>query len=108
MPKIPGTSRREFLSDSGKLVMGEALLTLATTPADSGWQARRDPEETGARDRGPRRSGSSGRLTGQILSSRQIVPVLPRPAARQRYLVFPNCPCSLQGLIGADWRAEGL
>jgi len=34
MPKIPGTSRREFLSDSGKLVMGEALLTLATTPAD--------------------------------------------------------------------------
>jgi hypothetical protein len=34
MPKTPGTSRREFLSDSGKLVMGEALLTLATTPAD--------------------------------------------------------------------------
>jgi beta-galactosidase len=35
MPKIPGTSRREFLSNSGKLVMGEALLTLAPTPADA-------------------------------------------------------------------------
>ena len=34
MPKIPDTSRREFLSNSGKLVMGEALLTLATTPVD--------------------------------------------------------------------------
>ena len=34
MLKIPDTSRREFLSTSGKLVMGEALLTLATTPAD--------------------------------------------------------------------------
>ena len=34
MLKIPETSRREFLSNSGKLVMGEALLTLATTPAD--------------------------------------------------------------------------
>ncbi len=34
MPKIPGTSRREFLSNSGKLVVGEALVTLATTPAD--------------------------------------------------------------------------
>jgi beta-galactosidase len=33
MLKIFDTSRREFLSDSGKLVMGEALLNLATTPA---------------------------------------------------------------------------
>ena len=35
MPKIPDTSRREFLSNSGKLVMGETLLTLATTSADA-------------------------------------------------------------------------
>ena len=34
MLKIPETSRREFLSTSGKLAMGEALLTLAPTPAD--------------------------------------------------------------------------
>jgi beta-galactosidase len=32
MLKIPDTSRREFLSNSGKLVMGEALLTLAAAP----------------------------------------------------------------------------
>jgi beta-galactosidase len=34
MVKVPETSRREFLSGSGKLVMGEALLMLATTPAE--------------------------------------------------------------------------
>ncbi len=34
MLKIPDTSRREFLSTSGKLVVGEALLTLAPRPAN--------------------------------------------------------------------------
>jgi beta-galactosidase len=34
MPKSPEPSRREFLSSSGKLVVGEALLTLAMPPAD--------------------------------------------------------------------------
>ncbi len=34
MSKVPEPSRREFLSSSGKLMVGQALLTLAPTPAE--------------------------------------------------------------------------
>ena len=43
MPRIPETSRRQFLSDSGKLVAGEALLSLAPGSAPAAFREGPQP-----------------------------------------------------------------